>query len=120
MVGGYAVGVLLVLLVGLSGAGWLAGLPGGHAQAVAPPQLVEPAAGATLPQDNLWDECTIYGLGWVFAWRGVGDGARYELEVERVGILINGRTVESLNGHLDLRRPLAADWSLVVGAGQPS
>jgi spore germination protein GerM len=36
-------------------------------------------------------------------------------EVERVGILIDGRTVESLNGHLDLRRPLAPDWSLVLG-----
>jgi len=61
---------------------------------------------------------------------GVGGGSTNELltvysivnsvvanvdEVERVAILINGRTVESLNGHLDLRRPLAADWSLVVG-----
>jgi spore germination protein GerM len=35
-------------------------------------------------------------------------------EVHRVGILVNGRTVATLNGHLDLRRPLPPDYSLIL------
>jgi hypothetical protein len=35
-------------------------------------------------------------------------------EVHRVGILVNGRTVATLNGHLDLRRPLRPDYSLIL------
>lgn len=35
-------------------------------------------------------------------------------EVRSVGILVNGQTVESLNGHMDLRKPLRADTSLVL------
>lgn len=34
-------------------------------------------------------------------------------EVHKVGILINGRPVDTLNGHVDLRRPLPPDYSLV-------
>jgi spore germination protein GerM len=37
-------------------------------------------------------------------------------EIQRVGILINGEPVESLNGHLDLRYPLSPDLSLIVDA----
>ncbi len=36
-------------------------------------------------------------------------------EIRRVGILINGKPVDTLNGHLDLRRPLPPDSSLIVG-----
>ena len=35
--------------------------------------------------------------------------------VRRVGLLVNGHPVDSLSGHLDLRRPLTADRSLVLG-----
>ena len=38
------------------------------------------------------------------------------VEVDRVGILVNGRPVATLNGHLDLRRPLAPDYSLILGS----
>lgn len=34
-------------------------------------------------------------------------------EITRVGILVEGRPVETLNGHLDLRRPLPLDRSLL-------
>jgi len=47
--------------------------------------LLWPGDGTTMPQDNLFGECTIYGLGWEFAWSDAGDGARYELYVEREG-----------------------------------
>jgi spore germination protein GerM len=36
-------------------------------------------------------------------------------EIRRVGILINSKPVETLNGHVDLRRPLRPDISLIVG-----
>ena len=36
-------------------------------------------------------------------------------EIERVGILINGKSIETLNGHLDLRRPLPPDPAFIVG-----
>ena len=36
-------------------------------------------------------------------------------EIRRVGILINGKSIESLSGHLDLRRPLPPDSSIIVG-----
>ena len=35
-------------------------------------------------------------------------------EIRAVGILINGKPVESLNGHLDLCQPLVPDLSLIV------
>jgi hypothetical protein len=50
-----------------------------------PPTPLLPAGGAVVPQDNLFGECTIYGLAWEFAWSDAGDGARYELYVEREG-----------------------------------
>jgi hypothetical protein len=50
-----------------------------------PPTPLLPEAEATLAQDNLFGECTIYGLGWEFAWSDAGAGARYELYVEREG-----------------------------------
>jgi spore germination protein GerM len=37
-------------------------------------------------------------------------------EVRRVGILVNGRPLATLNGHLDLRRPLPANYSLIIGS----
>ena len=41
-------------------------------------------------------------------------------EIRRVGILINGKSVDTLNGHLDLRRPLPPDSSIIVGEGKAS
>lgn len=38
-------------------------------------------------------------------------------EIGRVGILVDGNPVETLNGHIDLRRPLPPDRSLLTGAG---
>jgi spore germination protein GerM len=40
-------------------------------------------------------------------------------EVERVGILLDGKPCETLNGHIDLRRPLPANLRLLeeTGAG---
>jgi hypothetical protein len=35
-------------------------------------------------------------------------------EIRRVGILIEGQPVDTLNGHLDLRRPLPPDTSLIL------
>ena len=37
-------------------------------------------------------------------------------EVLRVGILVNGRSLATLNGHMDLRRPLAPNFSLIRGS----
>ena len=36
-------------------------------------------------------------------------------EIRRVGILINSKPVDTLNGHMSLRRPLRPDISLIVG-----
>ena len=36
-------------------------------------------------------------------------------EILRVGILINSKPVDTLNGHMSLRRPLRPDISLIVG-----
>jgi hypothetical protein len=63
----------------------LAGSIVGSAWAADPPTPLLPDAGATLAQDNLFGECTIYGLGWEFAWSNAGGGVRYELYVEREG-----------------------------------
>ena len=59
--------------------------PAPRALASEPPELLAPGEGATLAQDNLFGECTIYGLAWEFAWTDAGEGARYELYVERQG-----------------------------------
>jgi spore germination protein GerM len=40
-------------------------------------------------------------------------------EIRRVGILVNGEPVETLNGHLDLRRPLSPDVSLISRSDDP-
>ncbi len=37
-------------------------------------------------------------------------------EVSRVAILVNGQPLETLNGHMDLRRPLPPDFSLILGS----
>jgi len=37
-------------------------------------------------------------------------------EIKRVAILVNGRQIETLNGHLDLRRPIPPDFTLVQGS----
>jgi len=36
-------------------------------------------------------------------------------EIRRVGILIEGEIIETLNGHMDLRRPLKPDSKLILG-----
>lgn len=42
-------------------------------------------------------------------------------EIRRVGILVEGEPCETLNGHLDLRRPFRADPSLIVASvAEPS
>jgi len=61
--------------------------------------------------------------------QGIGGGSTEELfavysiinsvalnipEIRRVGILIEGQPVDTLNGHLDLRRPLPPDPSVIV------
>lgn len=38
-------------------------------------------------------------------------------EIERVGILVEGRPCDSLNGHIDLRRPLRPDPKLIFAPG---
>jgi hypothetical protein len=35
-------------------------------------------------------------------------------EIRRVGILVEGQPVETLNGHLDLRHPLPPNLSIVA------
>jgi len=62
---------------------------------------------------------------------GVGGGSMEELlvvysivdsvvlnipEIKRVGILVNGQPLETLNGHIDLRHPLPADRELILGS----
>jgi spore germination protein GerM len=62
---------------------------------------------------------------------GVGGGSMTELltvyaivdsvafgvrEVRRVGILVNGRPLETMNGHLDLSRPLKPNSRLILGS----
>jgi len=37
-------------------------------------------------------------------------------EVRKVGLLVEGAPIETLNGHMDLRRPLPGDWTLVIPA----
>jgi len=37
-------------------------------------------------------------------------------QVRRVGFLVNGRPVETLNGHLHLLRPLRPNFSLIIGS----
>jgi hypothetical protein len=37
-------------------------------------------------------------------------------EVHRVAILVNGRPLETMNGHLDLRRPLKPNPRLILGS----
>jgi len=41
-------------------------------------------------------------------------------EIRRVGILIDGKPLETLNGHLDLRRPLPPNPTLIVAEPAPS
>jgi Sporulation and spore germination len=40
-------------------------------------------------------------------------------EIRRVGILIDGEPVDTLNGHMDLSRPLSPDSSMIVGSREP-
>ncbi len=62
---------------------------------------------------------------------GIGGGSMMELltvyaivdsvafgvrEVQRVGILVNGRPLETMNGHLDLSRPLKPNSRLILGS----
>ncbi len=37
-------------------------------------------------------------------------------QVRRVGFLVNGRPVETLNGHIHLLRPLRPNFSLIIGS----
>ena len=87
------------------------------------------AAGTRLRQVYVLDE----GVAWLDFTSdltdGLGGGSMSELlavyaivdsvvanvpQVRRVGILIEGHQVETLNGHLDLKRPLRPDYSLVL------
>lgn len=36
-------------------------------------------------------------------------------EIRKVGILVGGEPIETLNGHLDLKRPLSPDKTLILG-----
>ena len=62
---------------------------------------------------------------------GIGGGSQQEIltvysivdsvalgvrEIQRVVILVNGRPIETLNGHLDLRRPLKPNPRLILGS----
>ncbi len=87
-----------------------------------------------VPQGTRLRQVYLYrGVAWVNFSRefhnGVGGGSTAELSViyaivnsialniegiERVGILIDGEPVQTLNGHLDLSRPLAPDLRLVL------
>ena len=40
-------------------------------------------------------------------------------EIHRVGILIEGKPVDTLNGHLDLRRPLPPNLSIIADDDSP-
>jgi spore germination protein GerM len=87
-------------------------------------------AGTRLRQVYVLDD----GTAWVDLsadlQQGIGGGSAEELltvyaivnsialnvpEIRRVGLLIDGRPVETLNGHMDLRRPLPPDRSLIAG-----
>jgi spore germination protein GerM len=113
--------------------------PGDRAKQVIADLLSGPANGLALralPQGTQLRQ--VYVLADGTAWvdfsadlrEGVGGGSAEELitvysivnsvalnvtEIQRVGILIEGRPVETLNGHVDLRRPLAPDLSLILG-----
>ena len=54
----------------------------------------------------------------VVAWAGTGAiGDFFDRildEVERVALLVGGRPVETLNGHIDLRRPMRANRRLIL------
>ena len=67
--------------------------------------------------------------------QGIGGGSTEELltiyaivdsvalnvpEIRRVGILVNGEPLETLNGHVDLRQPLRPDLSWIVGETVPN
>jgi len=96
---------------------------------------VTPQATRALPPGTQLHQ--VYVLGDGTAWvdfssdlrDGIGGGSSRELltvyaivdsialnvpEIKKVGILINGRPVETLNGHLDLRRPLPPDTAFIV------
>lgn len=102
----------------------LSGPQGGSAVAAVP-------EGTSLRQVYVLDDGTAYADFSAALREGLGGGSAREIlavyaivdslvlnvpEIRRVGILIEGEPCETLNGHLDLRRPLPADPSLIVSA----
>ncbi len=51
-----------------------------------PPTPLAPSAGEVLPQDNLREECTVYGVAWHFAWEQVPGAVRYQVRLEHDGV----------------------------------
>jgi spore germination protein GerM len=95
----------------------------------------QPTSLRALPHGTLLRQVYVLddGTAWVDFSRdlrvGLGGGSAGELfavyaivnsvalnipEIHRVGILIDGEPVETLNGHVDLRRPLPPDTSVIV------
>lgn len=87
--------------------------------------------GTSLRQVYVLDDGTAYADFSARLREGLGGGSAREIlavyaivdslvlnvpEIRRVGILVEGEPCETLNGHLDLRRPLPADPSLIVSA----
>ena len=55
---------------------------------------------------SMGEQLTVYAI--------VNSVALNVSEIDRVGMVIDGKTVETLNGHTDLRRPLAPNYSLIL------
>lgn len=92
-------------------------------------------AGTRLRQVFVLDDGTAYIDFSADLKQGMGGGTTEELlavysivnsvalnipEIRRVGILINGKSIDTLNGHLYLRRPLPPDTSIIVGEVEAS
>ena len=58
------------------------------------------------PGGSTWEQLAVHSL--------VGSLTRAVPQVRRVQILVDGKEIESLSGHLDLRGPVAFDESLVA------
>jgi hypothetical protein len=56
------------------------------AGAPAAPRPLSPPAGAVLPQDNLQEACTVFGVSWDFTWQPAPGAAQYQLLVEHAGV----------------------------------
>jgi spore germination protein GerM len=98
-----------------------------------------PAAGRAVPPGTRLNQIYVLDSGVAYLdfseelAGGIGGGSQVELltvyaivdsvalnvsEIKRVGILIHGRPVETLSGHVDLRRPLPPDRSWIATEGE--